>query len=276
MRFRKSQPSETPDGETDSAADTGPETTTDPTAALALAEAEAAAADATAAAARARAEDIRLLREASAELETDADATADFEPGAETVDDHTADADSEKAAAAEAPDATDPPGARRRLGPALRWVAATLCILLVGALVTVSVLMVVQHRKVDAAQRQESEYAAAARQGVVTLMSLDFTQVDENVKRIIENSTGTFRTEFESQAENFVTVAEQSKVITEATATAAAVESMTDNDAVVLVTATSKVTNASGARQDPRSWRMIVNLTREGDQIKMSKVEFAP
>jgi Mce-associated membrane protein len=34
------------------------------------------------------------------------------------------------------------------------------------------------------------------------------------------------------------------------------VESMADNSAVVLVTATTTVTNTAGADQEPRSWRL--------------------
>jgi len=51
---------------------------------------------------------------------------------------------------------------------------------------------------------------------------------------------------------------------------------MTDNSAVVLVSASSRVTNAAGAKQEPRTWRLSVDLERVGDQIKMSKVEFVP
>ena len=57
---------------------------------------------------------------------------------------------------------------------------------------------------------------------------------------------------------------------------AAAVESMTDDSAVVLVSATSTVTNAAGAKQDPRPWRLSVNVARDGDRVKISKVEFVP
>jgi Mce-associated membrane protein len=60
------------------------------------------------------------------------------------------------------------------------------------------------------------------------------------------------------------------------TVNAAAVKSMTDGTAQVIVAATSRVSNAQGANQEPRPWRMLVELTREGDQIKMSKVEFVP
>lgn len=282
MRFRKSGKSVTPDELTTTAQELEPETATDPDTALALAEAEAAAAEATAEAARARAEEIRLKSESPAEAteqgaaveESDAGDTAvsDTEPATESATESAT-----EGAVAEDDDEPDAPAPRAGgAGRVLRWAAATIAMLSIGALVTVSVLMVMHHRNVEDEQRQAAEYAAAAKQSVVTLMSLDFNSVDEDVQRIIDNSTGDFRKEFEGQAKDFATVAKESKVVTEATATAAAVESMTDNDAVVLVTATSTVTNTSGAEQEPRTWRLTVNLTRDGDQIKMSKVEFAP
>jgi Mce-associated membrane protein len=51
---------------------------------------------------------------------------------------------------------------------------------------------------------------------------------------------------------------------------------MTADSAVVLVACTSEITNAAGAKQDPRSYRLIVTMSREGGQLKMSKVEFVP
>jgi Mce-associated membrane protein len=51
---------------------------------------------------------------------------------------------------------------------------------------------------------------------------------------------------------------------------------MTDNSAVVLVATKSEVTNSSGANKEPRSWRLSVTVQRDGDQIKMSRVEFVP
>ncbi|WP_304111353.1 hypothetical protein [Mycolicibacterium bacteremicum] len=287
MRFRRSDKSATPDELTTTAEELELETATDPDAALALAEAEAAAAEATAEAARARAEEVRLKSESPAETTEPAAEVEESEAGdteesdAESVTENDAESVTENAVAEEA-DAGDteeshaPAPRSGGTGRVLRWAAATVAMLSIGALVTVSVLMVVHHRGVQDEQRQAAEYAAAAKQSVVTLMSLDFNSVDEDVQRIIDNSTGDFRKEFEGQAKDFATVAKESKVVTEATATAAAVESMTDNDAVVLVTATSTVTNTSGAEQEPRTWRLTVNLTRDGDQIKMSKVEFAP
>ena len=254
------------------------------------AEAEAAEAEAVAAAARAKAKAIRLRREAQeseakakAEAEAKAQAESEVDADAENGDDAKAPADTPadiEAFEAEQPDTAgddDAAPKRRRWGLILKVVAMTLAIMCTAALITLSVLMVNEHKKVVNNQQQNAEFSAAGRQGVVTLMSLDFNSADEDVKRIIENTTGQFRTDFENQAADFVKVAKDSKVITDVTVTSTAVETLEPNRAVVLVAATSRVTNASGAKQEPRAWRLSVSLERvDGGQIKMSKVEFVP
>jgi Mce-associated membrane protein len=132
------------------------------------------------------------------------------------------------------------------------------------------------HRQVQAEQQRRAEFAAAARQGVVTLMSLDYNKAKEDVQRIIDSSTGEFKSDFQSTSTDFIQVATDSKAITETNVTATAVESMTADTATVLVAATSRVTNAAGAKQEPRAWRLSVNLARDGGQLKLAKVEFVP
>jgi Mce-associated membrane protein len=262
----------------------------DAAAALSLAEeaeAEAAEAEAIAAAAHARARAIRLRRQAH-----DADADVESEVvESEVVESEVPDTvaepvdvtEADEASADTEEDVADEPEAepvrkrrRWRVGRILKALAATVAIACTAALITLSVLMVLDHRDQAAEQQRRAEFAAAGRQSVVTLMSLDFTNAMDDVQRIIDNSTGTFKDDFKSQAEDFVKVAQDSKVITEVTVNTTAVESMTNDSAVVLVSATSRVTNSAGAKQEPRSWRLSVNLQREGDQIKMAKVEFVP
>jgi Mce-associated membrane protein len=192
------------------------------------------------------------------------------EAGADTVE-------SDEGAAEEPVDA-EPGGKRRRWRAAriLKTLAAAPAVACTAALITLSVLMVLDHRHQAADAQRRAEYAAAGRQSVVTLMSLDFNKAKEDVQRIIDNSTGDFRDDFKNQADDFIKVAQESKVVTEVTVNTAAVESMSDDSAVVLVSASSRVTNAAGAKQEPRSWRLSVGLKRDGGQIKMSKVEFVP
>ena len=260
------------------------------------AEAEAAEAEAIAAAARARARAVRLRRQAKAaggDAPVEAEATAvEVEAQATDVDTDASEAtdieneagpDTEDSAdgkedVAEEPSKEKPVRERRRwrIGRIFKVLAAGIAFACTCALITLSVLMVKQHRDQAAEQQRSAEYAAAARQSVVTLMSLDFNKAKEDVQRIVDNSTGQFRDDFKNQADDFIKVAQDSKVITEVTVNATGVEQMTNDTAVVLVSATSRVTNAAGAKQEPRSWRLSVNLQRDGGQIKMSKVEFVP
>ncbi|VBA61321.1 hypothetical protein LAUMK41_04697 [Mycobacterium attenuatum] len=262
------------------------------------ADAEAAEAEALAAAARARARAIQLRRQAEAaegppadaavpaEEEVDADATvSEAEPegsesefeniGAEPVSDVEAgDHDADGSADAEAL----PARPRRRLRLNRSVVAAVLAVAVILAALSGSVYMVVQHRDAIRHRERVAEFAAAARQGVVTLTSLDFNNAKHDVQRILDDSTGTFRDDMAKVADDFVAVVEQSKVVEQGSVQAVAVDldSVTDDSAVVLVASTSEVTNAAGAKQDPRKFRLIVTITREGDQLKMSKVEFVP
>ncbi|VEG39831.1 VirB8 protein [Mycolicibacterium flavescens] len=263
------------------------------------AEAEAAEAEALAAAARARAKAIRLRRQAAETKAPDPEVDEVLEPveetapGAKTTDTVADDAaqpeageatETDEAADTDVEDSAEPDKAeattrsRRLRMPRIRWkiVAAVVAVVLILAFGAASAYMVWQHRLAQEEQQRTAEFTAAARQSVVTLMSLDFNRAQEDVQRIIDNSTGQFRDDFEAQAEDFTQVAKDSKVVTEVTVNTAALTSMTDTNATALVSATSRVTNTAGANQEPRSWRLKVDLVREGDQIKMSKVEFVP
>nr|WP_280399713.1 hypothetical protein [Nocardia carnea] len=132
------------------------------------------------------------------------------------------------------------------------------------------------HYQITADQAREDEYLNAAREGVIALTTLDSGRAGEDVQRVLDHSTGAFRTDFQTRSQDFTKVVEQSEVATQGEITAAAVESMTGESAVVLVSAVSRVTNSAGAQQEPRVWRLSVTVTREGSELKMSKVEFVP
>jgi len=302
MRSRKQTPPELNGDHVDDASKDNDSAAPDALSLAEEAEAEAAEAEAIAAAARARARAIRLRREAEAaeaarpaetveapETAEDDDVEDDAKHDSATVvdaDTKVGDADTTEAAedteaAADSADETEPKPAKERRGlriPLPSWtaVAASITVLVIAALLAGCGYMYWYHRQAQAEQQRSAEFAAAARQGVVTLMSLDYNKAKEDVQRIIDNSTGQFKADFQNTADDFVKVATESKAVTETKVTATAVESMTDNTATVLVAATSRVTNAAGAKEEPRAWRLSVNLARDGDQIKLAKVEFVP
>ncbi len=248
------------------------------------AEALAAAAEAEAAAARARANVLRV-QQAKAKQAAEATDEAAEDVAVEDIDvaaegDAVEDIDAAEDDAAEegedAEDDSDPVRRSRKFTSIVKYAAVILAVLGIAALASTSAWIVVKHQQAEQRRDLSAQFSAAARQGVVSLMSLDFNRAQQDVQRIIDNSTGQFREDFQSQAEEFAKVAESSKVVTEANVTATAVQTMTDDTADVLVAAASTITNAQGAKEDPRSWRLIVSVARDGDQIKMAKVEFAP
>lgn len=278
---------------------------TDVMALLEEAEAEAAEAEALAAAARARARAARLRREALAQAEAEAtteaaeggsdageEAAAATEPeGVEpesvepesvepethsVVDDDATDEDS-----TEADEGAEAEGTRVRTRRRLRlpswsvaWKASA--IVLICAFVAASgYMMWNRHETVERNQRA-ANFVAGARQGVVNLISMDFNKANEDVQRVIDSSTGQFHDDFQARAKDFTTVVEQSKVVTQGTVNAAAVQAINGDFALVLVAATSHVTNAAGAKDAPRNWRLKVTVKDDGGQYKMSNVEFIP
>lgn len=268
------------------------------------AEAEAAEAEALAAAARARARAARLRREALAQAEAEAEAATETETAEEDAaedgtdtaepetDDDTDDvsdtseatvegetkAEEDSDETAEEAQAEDESArARRRLrlpSWSVAWKAAV--IVLICAFIGASGYMMWQRHETVERNQRAANFIAGARQGVVNLTSMDFNKAKEDVQRVIDSSTGQFRDDFQARAKDFTTVVEQSKVVTQGTVNAAAVQSVNGDAALVLVAATSHITNAAGAKDEPRNWRLKVTVKNDGGQYKMSNVEFIP
>lgn len=158
---------------------------------------------------------------------------------------------------------------RRRAGLAA-------AVLLSAAALALTAIMVVQHGRVAAQRADEGRRIEAARTAVIALLSIDHAQARADVQRVLDVTAGAFRDDFARTADDFVSTAERYRTVTKGEVKAAALETATADSAVVLVAAVSQVTNASGAREDPRPFRMSVTVTRDGDRFKMSGLEFVP
>jgi Mce-associated membrane protein len=251
------------------------------------AEAAAAAAEERAEAARARANELRRKLEAarpdpSEVPEGGTEAAVDDDAQiAEADEDAAADAADESEDAEPAPDATEAdavPTKRRRLRrPGVKALTAAVAVLAIIGLLSVTGYLLLQHRDAEAKRHRTAEFSAAARQGVVNLMSMDFNQAKESVQRVIDDSTGKFKSNFQDGSEDLIKAMQQAKVVTKVTVNDAAVESMDKDSATVLVAATSQRVGPDAPKEDqqPRVWRVVVSLQRDGDQLKVSDVEFA-
>ncbi|MFV8320440.1 hypothetical protein [Mycobacterium sp. 23] len=258
------------------------------------AEAEAAEAEALAAAARAKARAARLRREALAaaddEDEDDEDyAYEDYDDEYDESDEYEDSDEYEESGEYEEaenyseaePEVAAKPSRRERMRSAVRFprvstIAKVVAVLLILGFSGLSTYFMWQHHEATEREQKAAAFIAGAKKGVVNMTSLDFKKAKEDVQRVIDSSTGEFRDDFQQRAADFTKVVEQSKVVTEGTVNAAAIESMDGRTAQVLVSATSRVTNSAGAKDEPRAWRLRVTVTEEDGQYKMSKVEFVP
>jgi Mce-associated membrane protein len=241
---------------------------------LADAQEAVALAEARAQAARERATQLNQKADAIAgNQDKTTDAAAD---GEDIEDAAVADSITEP----ESPSAT----ARRRRFRLRRWlrrprrktVAAGVAAALVCCSLAASSYLMWHHWTVAYERQRSAEFAAAARQEAITLLSIDASKAREDVQRIIDNTTGQFKAGMLLHAEELATSVKQSKVSTKVTIQAIAVESMTDDSAVVLVAVKAEAVNPGKDKPPPRSWRMIMTLHREAGRPKISAIEVLP
>jgi Mce-associated membrane protein len=189
---------------------------------------------------------------------------------------------SEQPDATESVDVAEPEPARwrpRRRWPRLRRptrqaVGVGSAIVLLCAALAASGYIVWQHRTLVRQQQQAQELAAAAREEVAALMSIDPAHAKENLQRSIDDTTGALKSQLEATSGYMVKNAQDAQITTKATVQDVAVESMTDNSAVLLVVAKSDTTNADKSNRPTVFWRLSVDVERDGDRLKISRLDF--
>ena len=147
-------------------------------------------------------------------------------------------------------------------------------IVLICASLAASGYIVWQHRTLAQQRQHAEEFAAAAREEVATLMSIDPAHAAENIQHTIDDTTGALKSQLEATSGYMTKNAQDAQVTTKATVQDVAIESMTDNSAVLLVVAKSDTINPDKSVRPSVFWRLSVNIDRDGDRLKMSKLDF--
>jgi Mce-associated membrane protein len=187
-------------------------------------------------------------------------------------------ADHEPAEVAEIADYEQEAGAKSAATAKRRWSDVRLA-LVVGSVVVVAVAGLAgwlgfRAYQSHQAQQQRDLFVQVGRQGALNLTTISYSEVDADVKRILDSSTGTFYDDFQKRSQPFIEVVKQAQARTVGTITEAGLESDDGDQAQVLVGVTVKTSNAGAPEQDPRAWRMRISVQKVGDQAKVSNVEF--
>jgi Mce-associated membrane protein len=126
-------------------------------------------------------------------------------------------------------------------------------------------------------QAQRNLYVQVARQTAINLTTINYTEVDADIKRVLDSATGAFHDEFQNRSQPFVEVVKKVQSKSEGTIAEAGLLSYTKDQAQVLVAVAVKTSMAAApADQEPRRWRMRLTVDKTGDSAKVSNVEFVP
>ncbi|OBB69515.1 Mce protein [Mycobacterium sp. 852014-50255_SCH5639931] len=125
------------------------------------------------------------------------------------------------------------------------------------------------------AQAQRDLFVQVARQGAVNLTTINYTEVDADVQRILDLATGAFRDDFEQRSKPFIEVVKAAQSKSEGAVTDAGLESQRGDSAQVLVAVAVK-SRTAGGEEAPREWRMRIEVRSVGNDAKVSNVVFVP
>jgi len=151
-----------------------------------------------------------------------------------------------------------------------RGVAAVVIVALL-ALIVVEGLAVGRHQHRESLRRDAIRVANAQ---VVDLTTIDPAHVDDRLADLRKRTTGDFRRQLQGISQTFRSVVRSGKVRTAGDVVAAAVTSVTDRRAHVLVANRTTVTNTSAKQPTTRAYRIRVDLLRVDDRWLVSGMEF--
>ena len=126
------------------------------------------------------------------------------------------------------------------------------------------------------AAAETAQFVEVGRQGALNLTTIDWEHADADVGRILASASGTFYDDFAQRSQPFIEVVKQTKSKSVGTITEAGLESASGDQAQVLVAVNVKTTLQGSPEVAPRSWRMRIVVQKQGDEMKVSNVEFVP
>lgn len=170
----------------------------------------------------------------------------------------------------------DVKAAKRRSFMSPVRLATLICLVAVLALSGVVGWLGFQTYQLREDQEQRQLFLQVGRQGAVNLTTIDWQNVDHDIQRILDSATGPFYEDFSKRSQPFIDVVKKVQSKSVGTVTEAGLESLSRNEARVLVAVSVKTSNLGAEDQSPRAWRMRIDVQKVGDGAKVSNVLFVP
>lgn len=154
-----------------------------------------------------------------------------------------------------------------------RW----LLVALLGTLVVLSLAALVlawQLRQANAEEEARQDALRYAKQTAVNLTSISFQDLDNDIQQVIDSATGEFEEDFASRSDNLREVLTTNQVVSEGTVLEAALTRADEDTATALLVVDATVRNTENPDGGVNTYRMKLELERQGDQWLTSMLEF--
>lgn len=229
--------------------------------------------------------DSEIAKESSAESEASPQPQASLDAESPTAagevtdaddadDSETSDSDAGDVEDVEAVDGDEAASAKQRMSPVrLATVVGLVAILGLSAVVGWLGYRTYQLRQ---EQQQRDLFLQVGRQGAINLTTIDWHSVNSDIQRILDSATGSFYDDFSKRSQPFIDVVKKVQSKSVGTVTEAGLESVSRNEARVLVAVSVKTSNLGDEDQPPRGWRMRIDVQKVDDGAKVSNVLFVP
>jgi len=169
---------------------------------------------------------------------------------------------------------TDTPAAtqeRRRVAVRL---ALSFGAVAVAAIVAIAGWLGYQIHQSHQVEQQRELFLRVARQCALDLTTISHTEVDADIRHLLNSSIGMFHEDMQHQSQPFVDLVKRDQSKTVGTINEAGLQSVTGDSARVLVAVSVTTTTAALPEQHTSSYRMRIDVKKVDDGAKVSNVEF--
>lgn len=148
--------------------------------------------------------------------------------------------------------------------------------LVIVALVAATVVLAIAKRNDDSRDARRGEFVSTARQVVLNMTSFKKESASDDVKKLLDQSSGEFMQDFGSKSDPLADIVQRLQIDATGDIIESALESDDGDTATVLVVAGMQFTNAGTTEMQNRTFRLRVTVTDADGRMTASKVEFVP
>jgi Mce-associated membrane protein len=145
---------------------------------------------------------------------------------------------------------------------------------LLALLAVTALVLGLRVRDARAEEDRRQDALRYAKQMALNLTSISVQELDTDIEQVLDGATGEFEEDFARRSDNLREVLTTNEVVSEGNVLEAALVRSDEDTATALVVVDATVRNAQNPRGGVNTYRMKLELERQGDRWLTSLLEF--